>query len=245
MSNDKPSLDSDGQGQDDLFTDVAANPELARVAFLLTAHPSDRELSGLNAAILDFRAARVAVPTQKPRRRPSMISSLAGAKLGATIAGIAVGLGGAATVAYVSTSTNVTPNSHATAAATPTHSPSATETESADAKSADSTAAPVGPDATGAAAYGLCTAWKHVADSGKAMDAVAFKNLATAAGGKDKIAAFCATVKVPGKADEHATAKPSDVPTGKRATPTAKAGEHTGKPTTIPTAPETHPTGRS
>lgn len=250
MSNDKPSLDADGQRHDDVLSDVAASPELARVAFLLTAQPSERELSGLGAAILDFRAARVADLAPKPPRRPSMISSLAGAKLGATIAGIAVGLGGAATVAYVSTSTSVSPNPHATVAATPTHpaatSDSAPETESAD--SAKSTAAPVGPAATGSAAHGLCTAWKHVSGSGKAMDAVAFKNLATAAGGQDKIAAFCATVKVPGTPADRATGKPADVPTGKPADrATGKAGDHTGKPTTIPTAPATHPTptGRS
>ncbi len=90
----------------------------------------------------------------------------------------------------------------------------------------------VGPDATGPASFGLCTAWGHVQTEGQVADkSVAFRNLATAAGGADKITAYCATVLAPGanltgkaathpsdKSVTHKTGKSSSHPTGKTAT---------------------------
>lgn len=180
-----------------------------------------------------------------------MLSALAGAKLGATIAGIAVGLGGAATVAYVSADVTTTPDARSTAAPTSVPATDATQPSAAATATATATASPVGPDASGSAAYGLCTAWKGVADQGKAVDSVAFTNLAEAAGGADKVAAYCAEVEAPGKSGDHPTAKPTTVPSGKPASaPTGKpTSVPTSKPTTVPTArttepPATHPTGR-
>lgn len=179
-----------------------------------------------------------------------MLATLAGAKLGATIAGIAVGLGGAATVVYVSSNVAHTPDSHASASATPASSGASRTSDTAGARTGTPTpqGTAVGPDATGSAAHGLCTAWKAVAangNGGKAMDSVAFNNLAKAAGGADKIASWCATVTAPGASGDHATGKPSSkgkpatVPTGKPAT------GPTGKPTTVPTGrPTTQPAGK-
>ena len=264
MSNDTPMGDhEDGAGSrdDDLFDTVAANPELARVAFLLAAQPSQRELTGLDGALTTFRA-HVSAPHTK-RRRPSMIATLAGAKLGATIAGIAVGLGGAATVAYVSANTPATPDTRVTAPATPSQASAAgggSEPASGHAtKDEQEKGAAVGPDASGPAAYGLCTAWESVAGNGKAMDAVAFQNLVEAAGGEDKVDAFCAEVDAPGKSGDRATGKPAVAPTGKPAAvptgkpsdlPTDKKPDSTptvpdAKPDTVPTASPSHPTGRS
>jgi hypothetical protein len=50
-----------------------------------------------------------------------------------------------------------------------------------------------GPDAMAAARAGLCQAWQsgQGADNGRQADSVAFRALAAAAGGADKIAAFC------------------------------------------------------
>jgi len=50
-----------------------------------------------------------------------------------------------------------------------------------------------GPDAMAAARAGLCRAWQagQGADNGRREDSVAFQALAAAAGGADKIAAFC------------------------------------------------------
>jgi hypothetical protein len=54
----------------------------------------------------------------------------------------------------------------------------------------------VGPDATGAARAGLCRAWQagQGADNGHRADSVAFQALVKAAGGADKVAAYCEDV---------------------------------------------------
>jgi hypothetical protein len=54
-------------------------------------------------------------------------------------------------------------------------------------------ASAVGPDALAAARAGLCRAWQagQAADRGRQRDSVAFQALVAAAGGADKVAAFC------------------------------------------------------
>jgi hypothetical protein len=54
---------------------------------------------------------------------------------------------------------------------------------------------PVGPDATGPAKDGLCQAWQsgQGGDNGGRRDSTAFQALAKAAGGADKVDAFCQT----------------------------------------------------
>jgi hypothetical protein len=54
-------------------------------------------------------------------------------------------------------------------------------------------AAAAGPDALAAARAGLCQAWQagEGADHGRRADSVAFQALVAAAGGADKIDAFC------------------------------------------------------
>ena len=54
----------------------------------------------------------------------------------------------------------------------------------------------VGPDATGAARAGLCQAWQagQGAEHGRREDSVAFQALVDAAGGADKVAAYCEDV---------------------------------------------------
>lgn len=258
----------------------ADHTALAPLLTALTAPATPSELDGIAPTLVALRAARVTSVTSRPftpsRRRPSMITTLAGAKLGATIAGIAVGLGGAATVVYVSANVPLS-GTHATASPTTvpaasttdatgtadpteTETPEATETPDAtktpDAtETPDATATAVGPDATGPAAHGLCTAWRaitsHSNGQGKAMDSIAFANLAKAAGGADQIAAYCATVAAPGASGTHATGKPSaargrsaTAPKGKpQSAPTKPQSAPTGKPTTLPT-PTSHPTGR-
>ena len=90
----------------------------------------------------------------------------------------------------------------------------------------------VGPDATGHAAFGLCTAWANVQAQSKMADPpIAFRNLATAAGGVNEITAYCAKIPHPGPST-HPTGKPSSHPTGKPSShPTGKPSSHpTGKP---------------
>jgi hypothetical protein len=110
-------------------------------------------------------------------------------------------------------------------------------------------ATPAGPDATGAAAFGLCTAWAHAKAHGTAsQQAVAFRNLAAAAGGASNVTAYCAAVPHPGPSSPptaHPTGPPATHPTGPPAThPTGPPATHpTGPPATHPSSPPTtHPT---
>jgi hypothetical protein len=98
-------------------------------------------------------------------------------------------------------------------------------------------ATPVGPDATGHAAYGLCTAYAHLkADGSAKQKAVAFRNLATAAGGAANVTAYCAKVAHPGTTPP---GQPASHPAGQPASHPA------GKPASHPTGqPASHPTGR-
>ena len=98
---------------------------------------------------------------------------------------------------------------------------------------------PVGPDASGHAAYGLCTAWQHAHDRGKASNAPAFRNLIATAGGADQVDTYCAAVFARGHG--HAPTSP-----GKSAQAKRRHGNHpTGKPSAMPTQAATnHPTGK-
>ena len=94
----------------------------------------------------------------------------------------------------------------------------------------------VGPDATGPAGSGLCTAYAHAKAHGTASQkAVAFRNLAAAAGGAAKIAAYCTAVPHPGSSQ-------SSQPASALTHPAGHAASHpTGKPSSHPTP---HPAGR-
>jgi hypothetical protein len=169
--------------------------------------------------------------------------------LGASIAGLALALGGTAAAAY----TGALPTPAQDFAHTVIGAPAATPTQlprstGAPSESASSKGTSVGPDASGPAAFGLCTAWtqhqsKGASTNGKADDAVAFKNLATAAGGADKIAAYCATIlqspspSLPGAPITQPTTASTSHPTGKPSSlPTKASTNHpTGRPTTLPT----------
>jgi len=74
---------------------------------------------------------------------------------------------------------------------------------------------PVGPDVTGPAAFGLCTAWDHAKTSGNAAEkSIAFRNLAAKGGDAAGIDAYCATVAKPGAdgTDSDTAGKPSPLP---------------------------------
>jgi hypothetical protein len=94
----------------------------------------------------------------------------------------------------------------------------------------------VGPDATGPAKFGLCTAYfagQGVANGGKG-DAVAFLNLATAAGGVENIAKFCEDVTPAGRP------RPAAAPSGTPGKPDSVGGPQ-GKPTSNPASQDHGP----
>jgi hypothetical protein len=229
-----------------------ADPALERLSALLAAPPTGRELSGLDAALAGFRSAHVDTASATSPWSRSMLSSLTRAKLAATIAAAVVGVGGVAAVAVSARhQPAATPNAHSSVAATPTTPANAAGAD----KTGAPTGTPVGPDATGPAAHGLCTAWAAHQASGEPLDGVAFKNLEAAAGGADKVAAYCKTISAPGQSGDHRSGKPNDagkpddagkpstVPTGKPANPGKPSSLPTptdpGKPATVPTPTNT------
>jgi hypothetical protein len=203
----------------------------------LTAAPVRDELAGEAAALAEF-ASRVGMPvpvSRSRRRRHPLLTPLLSARAAAAAAVAALSLGGFATAAFAGALPAPAQQfAHHTFGApaadgqsTGTH-PSATTT-------------PAGPDATGSAASGLCTAWAHAKAHGtSSQQAVAFRNLAAAAGGASNVAAYCAAVPHPGASSSH-TAHPTGPPASH---PTGPPASHpTGPPASHPAGPpSSHPT---
>lgn len=225
------------RGEDALTDPVLpaeATPPVAELLEALTAEARPHELLGLAESLSLYRAglARPAAPVASTRRTP-VLTTLIGARTGAAIAGVAVGLGAASLVAYSAIRPSTEPVMISPAATSVTPSP--------DAKRSDR---PVGPDATGPAAFGLCNAWanhqKQQDGIERAEDSIAMRNLAAAAGGEGKIAAYCATIPHPGngpkvgrtdKGDKPPKAKPKPAGPKARATSPATSPAPSSSPT--------------
>jgi hypothetical protein len=220
---------ADGLPPDDADEDLRVVSEV--LAILATAPPGPRELSGEARAMTAFRDTVGLSKPSRPRHRwrPSVLTSSLSAKLGAAIAAGVLGAGGFAGAAFAGSLPAAAQNvAHAVLGAPAANGQGQPSNGSAPATT------PVGPDATGHAAFGLCTAYEHAQAHGSAADqAVAFSNLATAAGGASNIAAYCANVPHPGA---HPTGEPTSHPTGE---PTSHP---TGEPTSLPSHPTGHPT---
>src|SRR5215472_16261279 len=197
----------------------------------LRAAPASDETAGKIAALAQFRQ-RVGVsshPIRSRRRRPTLLSPLLSAKAAAVAAVAVVGLGGVATAAFA----NALPSAaqklaHDTIGAP---SPHASNSAQANNTNAGHSGTPVGPNATGSAAFGLCTAYAHATDHGTAAQkAVAFRNLEKAAGGAANVASFCASVAHPGASATPGGGAPTSHPTG-------ESTSHPSGP------PSTHPSG--
>jgi hypothetical protein len=178
---------------------------LAELLAAATYPPSRGELTGEEAAVTAFRAARLA-STPESRRKPMLktaLAKLATAKVAIVLA--AVGGGGVALAAGSGHLPGATTDHHASdrptgsasgsAHASGGHgSPSAAAHSSAaaaESAAADRSATPNGSPSPNL--RGLCTAFNAgVGDNpGKALDDPAFTVLITTAGGKDKVADFC------------------------------------------------------
>ncbi|KGN41199.1 hypothetical protein N801_08945 [Knoellia aerolata DSM 18566] len=183
------------RGEDD-GTDLSLPSEgqqrLAQLRDALTAEARPHELVGSAEPLALFRAtaASAAMTTRSPlTRRIPVLSPLMSARAGAAVAGIAIGLGGTAVVAWSASRPPAAPSTVTPATTSTSPSPKPSDR-------------PVGPDANGPAKFGLCRAWSnhHKHDDGveRAKGSVAMRNLAAAAGGEDKVEAFCAAVPHPG-----------------------------------------------
>jgi hypothetical protein len=248
------------------FATERASRDVDALADLLSAAagpPCDRELSGQTAALAAF-AREWDVGDQRhcaaATGRRSMLATLLSTKLAAAAAAGAIGFGGLAAAAYAGALPEpIQDFAHQTVGA-PSASSDHTDPGSQDSAhrpsdasehaNAGQSAQPVGPDATGAATYGLCTAFAEEKAENGQVDArsIAYRALAKAAGGADNIDEFCAGVTSPsenagtaGTASTHAdssipsdsshpTGPPSDLPDGNPVTP-----DHpTGAPTELP-----------
>jgi hypothetical protein len=202
------------------------NP-LAVLLAAAVAPAREEELAGEDNAVAAFRDARLAIaPAPEPRKRFMLKSVVVKASVVAAVA--VVGGGGVAVAATTGhlPGTNApdthaaTRASHAAPAATASgHAsrPAATRTPGA----AASHAADPG---TAPNLRGLCTAFQaHAGDNpGKALQNPAFKTLIDRAGGKNDVAAYCATLLATpaGNASSHrsdasthaSTHAPSDPP---------------------------------
>jgi len=204
---------------------------LASLLVAAAAPPHDRELAGEAEAAAAFRQAHLS-PAPQPRRPSMSATKLLAVKavlaaMGITGGGVAL----AAATGHLPSQPGGTP-----AAAGSAQAPaSATATPSASGTPASGPAASPSPSLRG-----LCQAYTAGAghNPGKAPGNPAFTALITAAGGKDKVAAFCTSLLAakPGHTPTpHPAGKPSSLPSQ------AQTAHPTGKPTTVPTA---HPTGK-
>jgi hypothetical protein len=171
-----------------------APPAYMRAAMVLeaiAAPPSPEELADEAAAVARLAAVARSSPHRAARRRQPVLTKLLSGKLAAAAAIAAVSLAG---VAGAATGTLPDPAQRVAhrmlgAAGVPSPDDHASNAQG----SAQGDHSPKGPDATGAAKDGLCRAWQagQGGEHGAKNDATAFKALAAAAGGSDKIAAYC------------------------------------------------------
>lgn len=216
----------------ELPADVAAGLQpVADVLAALRAAPESDELSGEAAALAEFRQ-QVGVsihPRGSRRRRPTLLSTLLTAKGAAAAAIAAVTLSGAAAAATGHLPTQLQTFAHNTVGAPAPQSSHASGSQGS----------PVGPDATGPAQQGLCTAYEHAKVHGSAAfkNSIAFKNLVAAAGGASKVDAFCQSATgSPAPSSAAANSQATSHPTGAPASGSGGSGAST--------APTSHPTGK-
>jgi hypothetical protein len=174
----------------------------AKVLAAAAAPPHPQELAGEAWAVAQLAAVAGSTPHRAVRRRPTVLAKVLSVKV-ATAAAIATlflaSVAGAATGTLPPLAQRVahrmlgsagvpSPDDHATPQAPTGHatsSPTIPQGTTADGAT--------GPNATGSAKDGLCRAWQagQGDQRGGKMDATAFQALAAAAGGAEKIPAYC------------------------------------------------------
>jgi hypothetical protein len=214
---------------------------LVRLLATATAPATAEELSGEQAVLAEFAAVmmRPRPPTLVPRRIavPRKVFTMKAAAA-ALVAVLSIGgVAAAATGLLPDQASPVADKAAATTAADAAahglgKAAAANLGRSANAGSADGLGreSAVGPDATGAARAGLCRAWEagQGGDHGRRMDSVAFQALVEAAGGADKVAAYCEDVAAGASAEDHGKGQAS--PPSVSAPPTTVAPPSSGPP---------------
>jgi hypothetical protein len=232
---------SRAEAEELLATGVGGPEALTALLFTATPPPAGGEVVGERAALVEFRAARLAtVPS--PRRHAllkTVVANLAAAKVALSAAAAAAATGGIALAAATGNlpSTAQGPQHANPAAPVAAATVSVTASEAAPSES-DEPSSPVGESAAGSAApspslSGLCKAFRAGAadNPGKALQNPAFSVLVAAAGGTNNVAGWCENLV--GAAASHG---PGSHPTGAPADHPNATNHPTG-------APIEHPTG--
>ena len=211
-----------------ILTETATErSELAQIVAAARAPATSDELAGEAAAMIRFQAARL-----EPAGAPGLtVRKRLSDKLLAAKVGIAAALAAAATggVALAATAHTQTAPAHrappaSTSLAAPSHdgTPESKATKAAVPPPPSHAAASAAPTAPGGGSHpsaapspslrGLCVAYlaNGIAD-GKRMDNPAFGALVSAAGGKDKVTAYCQTLL---RGDAHPTGPATSYPAG-------------------------------
>jgi hypothetical protein len=182
-----------------------APPGFAAVAMVVaaaTAPATPEELAGEPAAVAQFAAmARSGSRTRATTtRRAGAPRRILGVRLAVAVLAAGLCIGGVAAATGTFPGPAKPPAGHGPGntgggggtptTAAPAGTGTATTTEAERARGAGT---PTGPDASGPARDGLCRAWLagEGAENGKREDSTAFRALAAAAGGPDRIDAYC------------------------------------------------------
>ncbi|MFG3579913.1 hypothetical protein [Micromonospora chersina] len=215
--------------------DAQDGPEaLVRFLAAVRAAPRPHELSGEGAALQAFRMAQAGDPfplrVSRPVRR--LRAGLVGAKL-ALAALLATATGGVALAAVTGhlpgplgsggADTTASPSAGVDGQPTPTGDPSHPSTPAS---------GPTDRPGSRPGLAGLCTAYqaKKNEDRGRALEAPPFADLVSAAGGPEKVPAYCEGLL-------HGNAKPTG--SGARKTPPQPSADPTHGPAAESTAPVT------
>ncbi|GAB2810482.1 hypothetical protein [Lentzea nigeriaca] len=190
-------------------TRATGHDRLSEVLAAASAPARDRELTGEQAALAAFRAARLATAPQ--RRRPRMLkialANVLTVKIAAVTAAAAGGIALAAATGTLPGQRHEEPSPAADTNVVATTSVTTKDKPNSPDKKPDNSASP------SPSLKGLCQAYTAGAGSehGKAHENPAFSALITAAGGADKVPAFCADQlgEKPGKPDHTAPGKPT------------------------------------
>jgi len=209
---------------------------VTKIVTVATAPATTEELAGEPAAVARFAAmARSGFPTRaSTTRRAGVPRRALTVKAAVAVLAAVLCIGGVAAAAGVFPAPAQPAADHGpgSGTATPGSSDAATTAAARNRQRGSDTA--TGPDASGPAKHGLCRAWKagrgkdKQADeekdkqngkqkdeqNGKREDSTAFRALAAAAGGADKIAAYCQATPAEsaGQGQEH----PHGEPPGKK-----------------------------
>jgi hypothetical protein len=201
--------------------------QVAETIAALNGLPAAAELAAEASALLVFRseAGVLAEPARSGRWANPSPKSLVRGRLAAAVAAGAIALGGVTAAAYAGAlPAQVQKFAHDTIGAPSAHH---------GARPAHP-ASPAGPSTPGHSAYGLCTAYAQLKAGNANQRAVAFRNLAAAAGGAAHIAAYCAQVVHPGTSPASHAAHPSGESASHPVHPTHHSAHPTGKPADHP-----------